>query len=68
MNTIPKKYIFVGDGGSDELESAKELGMKTILTRYLLKKEIKEHNEIKKFADYYIDDFKKIISIARNPL
>ena len=50
MNTIPQKCIFVGDGGSDELKGAKELGMKTILTGYLLEKERKEHNEIKRFC------------------
>lgn len=64
MNTIPQKCIFVGDGGSDELKGAKELGIKTILTGYLLKKEEKEHNAIKKFADYYIEDFKEIIDIV----
>jgi len=63
MKTIPKKCVFVGDGGSDELKGAKELGMKTILTGYLLKKERKELDSIKNFADYYIDDFKEIISI-----
>jgi len=64
MNTIPERCIFIGDGGSDELKGAKELGMKTILTGYLLKKEIKEHNTIKVFADYYIEDFKEIIDIV----
>ena len=63
MNTIPPKCIFVGDGGSDELKSAKELGMKTILTGYLLKRERKEIYSLKNFADYYIEDFKKIINI-----
>lgn len=66
MNTIPQKCIFVGDGGSDELKGAKKLGMKTILTAYLLKREAKELTEIKKFADYYIEDFKKIINIINN--
>lgn len=66
MNTIPQKCIFVGDGGSDELKGAKELGMKTILTGYLLEKEREEHNEIKKFADYYIKDFKEIIDIIND--
>jgi hypothetical protein len=45
---------------------AKELGMKTILTGYLLEKERKEHNPVKNFADYYIEDFKKIINIVNN--
>lgn len=65
-NTIPQKCIFVGDGGSDELKGAKELGIKTILTGYLLEKEIEGHSELKKFADYYISDFKEIINILND--
>ncbi|MCB2314119.1 HAD-IA family hydrolase [Clostridium tagluense] len=63
MNVNPKKCIFIGDGGSDELKGAKELGIKTILTGYLLKRDQKQHNIIKKFADYYIEDFKEIKNI-----
>jgi putative hydrolase of the HAD superfamily len=48
MNISPQKSIFIGDGGSDELKGAKELGIRTILTGYLLKRERKQHNEIKK--------------------
>jgi putative hydrolase of the HAD superfamily len=66
MNTIPQKCFFVGDGGSDELKGAKKLGMKTILTGYLLEKQRKEYNAIKKFADYYIKDFREIIDIVKN--
>jgi putative hydrolase of the HAD superfamily len=66
MNTIPQKCIFVGDGGSHELKGAKKLGMKTILTTYLLKRETKELTEIKNYADYYIEDFRKIINIINN--
>ncbi|WP_461615389.1 hypothetical protein [Clostridium sp. Marseille-QA1073] len=63
MNVNPKECIFIGDGGSDELKGAKELGIKTILTEYLLKRDERQHNAIKKFADYYIKDFKEIKSI-----
>ncbi|WP_297430104.1 HAD family hydrolase [Clostridium sp.] len=63
MNANPENCIFIGDGGSDELKGAKELGIKTILTGYLLKKEAIQLNEIKKFADYYIEDFKELINI-----
>lgn len=66
MNTIPQKCIFVGDGGSNELKGAKKLGIKTILTTYLLKRETKELTEIKNYADYYIEDFRKIINIINN--
>jgi len=66
MNTIPQKCIFVGDGGSDELKGAKELGMKTIQTGYLLENEGKEPNSIKNCADYYIENFEEIIKIVNN--
>ena len=52
MDVNPENCIFVGDGGSNELKGAKELGIRTVLTGYLLKRERKQHNEIKKFADY----------------
>ena len=64
MNVSPKKSIFIGDGGSDELKGAKELGIRTILTGYLLKREKKQHNEIKKFADYHVEEFKELINIV----
>jgi putative hydrolase of the HAD superfamily len=63
MKVAPEKCIFIGDGGSDELKGAKELGMHTILTGHLLKRDEKQHNEIKKFADYYIEDFIEIKDI-----
>lgn len=63
MNTSPKKCIFIGDGGSDELKGAKQLGIKTILTGYLLKRDNSLINIMKEFADYYIEDFRQIESI-----
>lgn len=63
MNVNPEECIFVGDGGGDELKGAKELGIKTILTGYLLKRDRKQHESIKEFADYYIEDFKEIKDI-----
>lgn len=63
MNAEPEQCIFVGDGGSDELGGAKELGMKTILTRYLLKRDEEKLNILKECADYYIEDFQKIEDI-----
>ncbi|MDT8719549.1 HAD family hydrolase [Clostridium sp. 19966] len=52
--------IFVGDGGSQELKSAKEIGMKTILTGYLLKRSKEELQDLKAYADYYVEDFQDI--------
>lgn len=63
MKVKPEKCIFIGDGGCDELKGAKELGITTILTGYLLKRNKKQHDEIKEFADYYIEDFKELRNI-----
>lgn len=46
MNINPERCIFISDGGSDELKGAKKLGIRTILTEYLLKRERIQHNEI----------------------
>ncbi|MGL4108908.1 HAD family hydrolase [Clostridium sp. LP20] len=66
MNVNPQNCIFVGDGGSDELKGAKELGMRTLMTGYLLKREKNQHDNIIKFADYYIEDFKELIKIIED--
>ncbi|SHJ09198.1 putative hydrolase of the HAD superfamily [Clostridium cavendishii DSM 21758] len=60
MRVKSEECIFIGDGGSDELKSAKELGMKTILTSYLLKRDEEQLNILKEYADYHIEDFKEI--------
>lgn len=60
MNAKPEECIFIGDGGSDELKGAKELGIKTILTSYLLKRNERQLSTLKEFADYYIEDFQEI--------
>lgn len=63
MNAKPEECVFIGDGGSEELKGAKELGIKTILTSYLLKRDEKHLNRLKEFADYYIEDFREIEDI-----
>lgn len=63
MNVNPERCIFIGDGGSDELRGAKKLGIRTILTEYLLKSGKKQHYAIREFADYYIESFEEIKNI-----
>lgn len=63
MNVKPLNSIFVGYGGSKELKVAKEMGIWTVLTSYFLKRDINQINEIKKFADYYIEDFEELRNI-----
>lgn len=60
MNVNAEGSVFIGDGGSDEIRGAKAVGINTILTGYLLKRDKEELNKIKEFADYYIDDIKEI--------
>lgn len=67
MKVKADKCIFIGDGGSHELKGAKELGIKTILTGYLLRRNEIQLNEIKKYADYYIEDFREIKDIFVYP-
>lgn len=63
MNVEAENCAFVGDGGSDELKGAKELGMKTVLVTHILKRDETKHNEIKSFADYHVEDFKDIAKL-----
>jgi len=37
LNVLPEECIYVGDGGSDELKGAKELGMTTVMTIHVIK-------------------------------
>jgi putative hydrolase of the HAD superfamily len=60
MNVRPEQTIFVGDGGSNELEGAKAVGMNTVLTEYLLLRCSNTDNSVKEFADYCIKDFTEL--------
>lgn len=62
MNTCPEKCLFVGDGGSDELRGSKEVGIRTILSSYFLKRE--SVDRIMDFADYRVEDFIGILSVV----
>ncbi|ABX41925.1 HAD family hydrolase [Lachnoclostridium phytofermentans] len=59
----PEDSLFVGDGGSEELFGAKRVGMKTVFTEYLDKKEDKKGKELMLEADYYIDKFSDLLKI-----
>jgi putative hydrolase of the HAD superfamily len=54
---------FIGDGGYSELQGAKEVGMITILTEYLDKKEVKTREGIIRYADYCVEKLSDILSI-----
>ncbi len=63
MNVDATQCVFVGDGGSNELKGAKALGMTTIFSEYLDKKSQERYLEIKKYSDFHIADFSKLIDI-----
>jgi len=61
LEVSPEEAIFVGDGGSNELKGAKELGMTTVMTTGIIEKIWPEKiDERKDFADYIIRDLKEL--------
>lgn len=67
MNSIgvkPEDSLFVGDGGFEELFGAKHVGMKTVFTEYLDKKDNKRRKVLMEEADYYIDRFRGLLEIV----
>lgn len=51
LNIKPSECIFVVDGGSNELAGAKEVGMKTVFSEFLHKKDAEKRKYILKSAD-----------------
>jgi putative hydrolase of the HAD superfamily len=65
LNVSPEDSIFVGDGGSDELKGAKEVGMTTVLTTHVIKYLWPEKiEERRKYADYEIDGIDELFGCA----
>lgn len=65
MGVMSHESIFVGDGGSGELAGAKEAGMWTVFTEFLEHKAAEEKKKIMLYADYYVEDFRKITVIQK---
>ena len=63
LGVNPSDALFVGDGGSRELEGAKAVGMKTVCTEYLVRHPARERKEILKSADYTIRRFRELTEI-----
>jgi putative hydrolase of the HAD superfamily len=61
LNVKPEESIFIGDGGSNELYGAQNVGMKTIFTEYLDCKSKDQKELIDKYADYHINSFDEIL-------
>lgn len=60
-----QKNIFIGDGGSDELQGAKSAGMKTVFTEYLERKSEEERRTLMMDADWHITDIAELPGIVR---
>lgn len=65
LNVLPKESLFVGDGGTDELRGAKEVGMTTVLTTHVIKHMWPEEIEVRrKHADFEIDEIEELLEQA----
>jgi putative hydrolase of the HAD superfamily len=66
MNAKPEECVFIGDGGSNELKGAKEQGIHTTFSEYLLKRNNENEIEnIKKYAEFTISDFSELINLVK---
>ena len=65
LGVNPPDALFVGDGGSRELEGAKTVGMRTVCTEYLVRHPAGERKAILKSADYTIRQFRELLDIVR---
>lgn len=62
LEVAPKESVFVGDGGSNELEGAKSLGITTILITGIIRKLWPEKiEERKRHADFIIEHLSELI-------
>lgn len=64
MQVKPEQCMFIGDGGSDELKGAKELGIITVLAEYFIKRDEEQLTNLRKWADYYIIDIGDILPVV----
>ncbi|MCU0821446.1 MAG: HAD family hydrolase [Spirochaetes bacterium] len=62
LNASPHECVFVGDGGSNELQGAKKLGITTIMITAFIRDMSREKiDERKKFADYVIENIDELL-------
>lgn len=65
LHVRPPEALFVGDGGDRELMGAKETGMHTVCTEFLIRRPDKERSEIHAYADRVIGCFRELVPIAQ---
>ena len=61
----PKKCIFVGDGGHDELYGARKAGMKTIKVNWFINR---RNKKINLYANYCIKNPKNLMEIVKKQI
>lgn len=58
-----RHVLYVGDGGSDELRGAKEMGMDTVLTTHVIRQFWPERiAKARQYADFEVNDLIEIVS------
>jgi putative hydrolase of the HAD superfamily len=63
LSVLPEDTLYVGDGGSDELRGAKEVGMTTVMTIHVIKHFWPERIDLASdFADYTIDGISELLA------
>jgi putative hydrolase of the HAD superfamily len=65
LDVKPQETLFVGDGGSNELKGAQDMGMITVMTVHVIKHLWPEEIEVRrKHADYEIDEIRELLGQA----
>ena len=68
LGVLPQEALFVGDGGSDELRGAKDVGLITVCTEAILRRADPERAQIHRYADYVISRFEELVGIAEREM
>ena len=66
LGVKPEECLFVGDGGSNELWGAKQLGMTTVMAEAFHIKPEETRKKIMESADHRIDRFEQIEKFIQN--
>lgn len=66
MQVLPEESVFIGDGGNDELFGAKQLGMTTVLTEHMLRRDETERSRIGTWADFRVERFTELPQLLKS--
>lgn len=65
LDVRSEQSIFVGDGGFNELQGAKNVGMTTVFSECLKRKPVAERERFTAQADFHITAFTQLLTVAR---